>query len=113
MGSHHCSLLAYLPALSFSYFELVLSFDKKRVIWLVLSSSSCLHWSLQSSPPLSMLRGHQSQDFCHCLDRMHGSRMDFSSSSSSEQGGSSSSSKESLAASHLAQESFGQCEVSG
>merc|ERR1711862_944871 len=79
-------LLAYLLVLTF--------FDEKRctqkrvISWLVLSSSSsCPHWSLQSSPPLSMLQGHQSQDFCHCLDQMHDSQMGFRIISSSEQGG--------------------------
>merc|ERR1712130_1095688 len=114
---HHCSRLpTCLPALPFTYFELVLTFfdekrcTQKRVIsWpVLLSFSSCPHWSLESSPPLSMLQGHQSQDFCHCLDQMHDSQMDFRINSSSEQGGTST---VSLAASPLAQGSFGQSEV--
>merc|ERR1712018_1063578 len=93
------------------YLELVLVFFltrrrhlKRVLLWLALSSCSFPLWSLQaSSPPLATLQGHQSQDFCHCLDQMRGSQVGFSSSSP-EQGGSS---KESLAASRLVQGSFG------
>merc|ERR1711963_240099 len=101
-------LVACLPSF---YLELVVAFfdveeapAEEVLLWLALSSCSFPHWSLQaSSPPLATLQGHQSQDFCHCLDQMRGSQVGFSSSSP-EQGGSS---KESLAASRLVQGSFG------